>query len=451
MACPANGSPPLFVWFTSRSKANPGSRTAASAWRHFVEHVSGVSAREAGARSQSLRDYFESPNPLFIERVMARHVFNHIWEGVMAYEGNCPEVNVEINGQHYNKEICPRLLGWMHRKLRSNNDVFKEFNTAGGGACNCIAGLASPDDEYYGDDAFVANNPSPPVNADDLFTFGGSGLLTIGTLGFAAVNIPGEHEGDGDYDVDDEDCVDIDLDSIDGTIGEVDNGDVEDGAATPTFTFPQLEATATEKVMVTVEAIAEKDDVATTEDDLMLVSAELEKFLGGSNVPSARVSFAMGIDCPLQGFLLGSPVCSDTESWPEKPNGGGRRASLGELFMRTRFTEEKGALVAVQESEDGGEREEGQILKIFHRKVYPESTMLTKKNRKRGTPANGGGGGATNESVPSPTPKKTGPRRLSFGCCCTKRSFSASLVDDGGEELNGDKSGHWIKTDADCD
>lgn len=232
-----------------------------------------------------------------------------------------------------------------------------------GGACNCIAGLASPDDEYYGDGAFVANHPSPPVNADDLFTFGGSGLLTIGTLGFAAVNVPGEHEGDGDYDVDDEDCVDIDLDSIDGTIGEVDNGDVDDGDATPTFTFPQLEATAAEKVMVTVEAIAEKDDVATTEDDLMLVSAELEKVLGGSNVPSARVSFAMGVDCPLQGFLLGSPVCSDTESWPEKPNGGGRRASLGELFMRTRFMEEKGALVAVQESEDGGEREEGKAGK----------------------------------------------------------------------------------------
>lgn len=92
-----------------------------------------------------------------------------------------------------------------------------------------------------------------------------------------------------------------------------------------------------------------------------------------------------------------------------------------------------------------------QILKIFHRKIYPESAALTKKNRKRGAPDNGGGRGATDEPVASPTPKKTGPRRLSFGCCCTKRSFSASPVDDGGEELNGDKSGHWIKTDADCE
>lgn len=385
--------------------------------------------------------------------------------------------------------MVSQLLGWMHRKLRSNNDVFKDFNTPGGGACNCIAGLASPDDEYYGDDVFIANHPSPPVNADDLFTFGGSGLLTIGTLGFTDVNVPGGHDGDGDYDINDEDCVDIDLDSMDGTTDEVDNGNVDDGAVTPTFTFPQLEPSCVEKVMVSVEAIAEKDDGTTTEDDLMLVSAELEKVLGGSNVPSARVSFAMGIDCPLQGFLLGSPVCSDTESWPEKPNGGGRRASLGELFMRTRFTEEKGALVSVQESEDGGEREEGKagkggdgnhkrtkkwrvkddkgvggdgvpasttakskfqkILKIFHRKVYPESTMLNKKNRKRGPPDNSGGGTATDEPVISPTAKKTGPRRLSFGCCCTKRSFSASPVVDGGEELNGDKSGHWIKTDAD--
>jgi hypothetical protein len=183
------------------------------------------------------------------------------------------------------------------------------------------------------------------VSADDHFTFSGSGLLAIGTLGFADFNIPSDHEDNEDYD---------DVESIDGTVDEADNG-----AVTPTFACLQPEAEdAAEKEMYTIEAIAEKDDDTPTEDDLMLVSAELEKVLGGSDIPSARVSFAMG-DCPLQGFLFGSPVCSDAESRPDQPDGGGRRTSLGELFMRTRFPDEKVALVAVAEGEDGGERDDG--------------------------------------------------------------------------------------------
>ena len=147
---------------------------------------------------------------------------------------------------------------------------------------------------------------------------------------------------------------------MDGTVDEA-----EDGAVTPTFTYLQpaeaeAKAAAVEQaVHCTVEAIAEKDDGTTTEDDLMMVSAELEKVLGGGDMPSARVSFAMGVDCPLQGYLFGSPVCSDAESRPDKPDGGGRRTSLGELFMRTRFADEKVALVAVAEGEDGGEKDEG--------------------------------------------------------------------------------------------
>ena len=54
-------------------------------------------------------------------------------------------------------------------------------------------------------------------------------------------------------------------------------------------------------------------------------------------------------------------------------------------------------------------------------------------------------GGGTDE--PMASPKTTRPRMLSLGCC-TKRSFSASPGDSG--ELSGNKSGHWIKTDADC-
>ncbi|KAF8754440.1 hypothetical protein HU200_011465 [Digitaria exilis] len=344
----------------------------------------------------------------------------------------------------------------MHRKLRQNkNDVFKEFNNGGGGTCNCITGLASPDpvtfltsaNEYFADNAFTTNHPSPP--ATDLFTFGGSGLLTIGTLGIAAVAVPSDVD-DEEYDVVDVDA-EPDSNDNDDTFNEEEGDDViDDGAVTPTFIYPPPPPEVEKKAVAAVEVvIAEKDDDTTTEDDLMVVSAELEKVLGGRNsgvtgaavtgdlVASARVSFAMGVDCPLQGFLFGSPV-SNAESRLEQPrdsNGGGRRTSLGELFMRTRFADEKVALVAVEEVEDagdgiaGGERDDGKagkgggggghktmkkrrvkdgkvagseggtasaavtkskfqkILQIFHRKVYPESTALarslTKKSRKR--------------------------------------------------------------------
>ncbi|CAO2148877.1 unnamed protein product [Urochloa humidicola] len=421
----------------------------------------------------------------------------------------------------------------MHRKLRQNsNDVFKEFNNGGGGACNCITGLASPDpvtflasaNEYFAGDGFTTNHPSPP--AADLFTFGGSGLLTIGTLGIAAaVAVPSEAADDEDYAV-----IDVDADAIsesdehDDTVDEEDDDvDVDaDGAVTPTFTYPPPPpapaAAGVEKAVAVVEAIAEKDDDTTTEDDLMVVSAELEKVLGGRNsagdgaaiagdlVASARASFAAmggGVDyCPLQGFLFGSPVSDAAGSRMElqapRDSGGGRRTSLGELFMRTRFSsaDEKVALVAVEEGEDGvagGEREDGKggkggagggykamnkrrvkdgkvvggegapanaavtkskfqkILQIFHRKVYPESTALarslTKKSRKCGS----SGGGADEPEPASPKLRcRKEHRAPGFGCCANRASFggAGSPVGDDDDELNGSKSGHWIKTDA---
>ncbi|KAL6890328.1 hypothetical protein ACP4OV_009091 [Aristida adscensionis] len=402
-----------------------------------------------------------------------------------------------------------KLLGWMHRKLRqSNNDVFKEFGTGGGGTCNCITGLASPDPATFLADAteyFAATNPSPP--AADLFTFGGSGLLTIGTLGIAAVAVPeeddGDEEDDNDYDVDAGAGADNDDDTADEAADEV------DGAATPTFTYPPpppppQEAAGVEKAAAAVEAIAEKDDDTTTEDDLMLVSAELEKVLGGRSsgaagvdaVASARASFAMGGDCPLQGFLFGSPV-SDAESRLDQPrdSGGGRRTSLGELFMRTRFADEKVALVAVEEGEDGGDGNDAKagrgggggghkamnkrkvkdervaggdgapasvtkskfqkILQIFHRKVYPESTALARSLTKKGRKRCGG----ADELEPPATSKlrcRKEQRVPAFGCCANRASFGGAaspVFDDDGDdgELNGNMSGHWIKTDADCE
>ena len=286
-----------------------------------------------------------------------------------------------------------------------------------GGACNCIAGLASPDhdnDYFSGDDAAHA---SPPVTAGDLFTFGGGGLLTIGTLGIAAVAIPGG--GDDDYDIDFE--VDATSDDDGGFTVEDDDADVG-GAVTPTFTFPAATAAeagvaTVEKAVAAVEAIAEKDDDTTTEDDLMVVSAELEKVLGGVDVASARVSFAMGggvgVDCPLQGFLFGSPV-RDVESRPEylqaprdssgSCGGGGRRTSLGELFMRTRFADEKVALVAVAEGEDGVAGDDGAAAAgVGGDRAGKGGGYMSMKKRK--VKDEKGGGGATGGGMPATVTK----------------------------------------------
>ncbi|GJN27996.1 hypothetical protein PR202_gb16073 [Eleusine coracana subsp. coracana] len=312
------------------------------------------------------------------------------------------------------------LLGWMHRKLRqnNNNDVFKELATNGGDE--------DEEDDYC--DGNIDANYSNGVTTED-------------------------HDND------------------------------VDGAASPTFTCPPPPP---EEAVVAVDAIAEKDDDTTTEDDLMVVSAELDKVLGGRNsgttgdlVASARASFAIGVDCPLQGFLFGSPV-SDGKSRQDRRDSvgsGSRRTSLGELFLRTRFTEEKVALIAVEEGEDGEEGGAGnggkmmkrkvnheksangdgtpasasnkskfqKILQIFHRKVYPENTAfarsLNKKSRKRG--------GNHHETSASPKLQcRKEPRLPGFGCC-NRPSFGAGVSPDVDDEHNGSKSGHWIRTDAD--
>ncbi|KAK3118656.1 hypothetical protein QOZ80_9BG0703310 [Eleusine coracana subsp. coracana] len=375
----------------------------------------------------------------------------------------------------------------MHRKLRqnNNNDVFKELATNGGGTSKSITGLGSPEpvtfidsgNDYFFNDAFETNHPSLPDTSVDLFTFGGSGLLTIGTLGIAAISVSGDEDEEDDY------CDgNIDANYSNGVTTEDHDNDV-DGAASPTFTCPPPPP---EEAVVAVDAIAEKDDDTTTEDDLMVVSAELDKVLGGRNsgttgdlVASARASFAIGVDCPLQGFLFGSPV-SDGKSRQDRRDSvgsGSRRTSLGELFLRTRFTEEKVALIAVEEGEDGEEGGAGnggkmmkrkvnheksangdgtpasasnkskfqKILQIFHRKVYPENTAfarsLNKKSRKRG--------GNHHETSASPKLQcRKEPRLPGFGCC-NRPSFGAGVSPDVDDEHNGSKSGHWIRTDAD--
>ena len=93
-----------------------------------------------------------------------------------------------------------------------------------------------------------------------------------------------------------------------------------------------------------------------------------------------------------------------------------------------------------------------QILQIFHRKVYPESAALvrnlTKKSRRRGS-----GADEPAEPASSKLRCRKEQRAPGFGCCANRASFggAASPIHDDDEELNSSKSGHWIKTDAECE
>ncbi|KAJ8475802.1 hypothetical protein OPV22_019529 [Ensete ventricosum] len=301
-----------------------------------------------------------------------------------------------------------KLLGWMHCRFRSTSgDVFKDLG--GGGTCNCLAGRPSLDEDprrsrrQY--EPFKAR--SLRLDAEVLFDGdGGSGggdpamevlfggLLTVGTLGTGSWPI--EEKGEED--------------------DAATNGEVDE---------KKLMVLAVEELVTpaALEAIAEEEAEAT-ERDLTVVGAELEKVLpteaekGGGGMSSARSSHSGAAACPLQGLLFGSPI--ETAS----AVAGGRkerRASLGELIMMSRIAE--GGGVRAEEAEvagldsgrdgerkptaemcmmrtkiakhrngsDGGgvstngstvETKIQKILQIFHRKVHPESGIMTKKASK---------------------------------------------------------------------
>ncbi|KAG1331449.1 putative protein LAZY 1 [Cocos nucifera] len=276
------------------------------------------------------------------------------------------------------------------------------------------------------------------------------GLLAIGTLGIGA-----------------------------GTIEEEATAE-EERAATPAFGAAAI-----------VEAIAEKQAEATTETDLMVVNAELEKVLAveaekaaaaaaaGDRLSSARPSHvsAGSAACPLQGFLFGSPI-EIAETMPAAGGRKERRASLGELFMRSRMAEEGGgkreeatvAGGAASAAADGegrstagmhlmkklkrrGSRASGggpgetsvetkfqKILQIFHRKVHPENAAAAKKPARPGNDSNGSRAAAM-------TATKGACRKE--GITKSKFCSNASSLALGGSDSNGNRE-HWIRTDADC-
>ncbi|XP_038989301.1 protein LAZY 1 isoform X2 [Phoenix dactylifera] len=369
-----------------------------------------------------------------------------------------------------------KLLGWMHRKLRQNSgDGFKDL--PGGGTCNCLSGRPSLEEEHnrrrHQLNAFPSRSLRLPAAVEFVEEGGGGGggreqavedlfggLLAIGTLGIGT-----------------------------GPIEEEETAvEEEEEAATPGF-----------GAGATVEAITEKQAEATTETDLMVVSAELEKVLaaetekataaaggGGDRLSSARPSHvsAGSSACPLQGFLFGSPI-EIAETAPAAAGRRERRASLGELFMRSRMAEEGGGkreettaagggVTAIGDGDGrstagmhlmkklkrrgsrglgGGPGEASaaetpfqKILQIFHRKVHPENSVAAKKTARSGK-KNGGGndfhgcGGAAIAASKSICRKEGTPN---FKSCSNAPPLAIS-----GSGSNANRE-HWIKTDADC-
>lgn len=221
------------------------------------------------------------------------------------------------------------------------------------GTCSCLAGRPSLDEPplNHENNGFPSLSsaafPTPPDYTDisyvtpDLYP---STLLSIGTLGL----FPHSSE---------EEQHDATTDTETLSFGPLDPLQTTETEATE----ETIDSKDVKEVAAMVEAIAEKAAEATTESDLLAVTAELEKALAevaaaeekdGSSkrVSSARPSSGIS-SCPLQGFLFGSPMVDLTTR--EGEGGKEKRASLGELFMRSRMAE------LAEEAGDGEEPDGG--------------------------------------------------------------------------------------------
>lgn len=139
------------------------------------------------------------------------------------------------------------------------------------------------------------------------------------------------------------------------TIGTLGAETVSYEPATPTFAMPMENSTMT--------------DAEVTENELKLISYELEKFLeaekeslnesSGRNSRSSNITlsgkqtdgseaedFGNKTVCPLQGYLLGSSF-----ELQEKIEVRKERASLAELFHRTKTTKEDSTQTGVRETQ----------------------------------------------------------------------------------------------------
>ncbi|XP_065874938.1 protein LAZY 1 [Euphorbia lathyris] len=391
-----------------------------------------------------------------------------------------------------------KLLGWMHRKFRQNSsEPLKDF--ALGHACNCLIGQPPLDDQqqYY-------TKQNYGNNSNKQFKQAQKEHLRNSFAGLEAARVE-EEEEEGDY-YEEESSTASSMNELFhgflaiGTLGSTD-------PATPTFA-------------ISVDNITEKE-TEVTENELKYINDELEKVLGAearddscndssgrnSYVSTGRSSHGSTITlsgkpiiegqetnlngtatCPLQGYLFGSAIeLSETTTTVAKKE---HRTSLGELFQKTKLTEEnfgsnekrmdketdKSAVNLMKKilkkkmlhssprssnaasgtvDSASAEKKVHKILHMFHRKVHPETSTSSKKSDKpqkneNKKNINNGGHNHSGQMLPDDEYITVIPPRV-----LSKRSMRRYMSQSNPPQFtlnSSDSDGSrecWIKTDAD--
>ncbi|KAL4354665.1 hypothetical protein GQ457_06G040690 [Hibiscus cannabinus] len=355
-----------------------------------------------------------------------------------------------------------KILGWMQHMLRPTNiEPFKDFTI--GNYCACLSAQSPLNDQDSHTKSICGYGYGSKPESENSFTE------------FEAKGVAVE-----DYIGDDTSAVISGLFHGFLTIGTLGSESIISEPVTPTFTAP-LENIAEEKTEV-------------TEDYLKLINDELEKFLEaeaeehGSNESSGRNSqvstitlsgkpiqeakaqdHGKTITCPLQGYLLGSPIeLAETRFEVKK-----EKASLAELFHRTKIAEESptekcgndemknkqnnkpvkhlinkilkkihassgSSIPSPKETTSAATKKKLQkVIKLFHRKVHPESSIADRESKKlHGKKMN------NDKLFPGGLRSMAGPRDCKTISELPKYELDGSTAATAYGE-------HWIKTDAD--
>ncbi|KAK7395930.1 hypothetical protein VNO78_16546 [Psophocarpus tetragonolobus] len=375
-----------------------------------------------------------------------------------------------------------KLFQWVHRKLRQNSiDPFKDFTI--GNPCTCLTVQPTLDNQYSETKPNFSsiNQPSfsKPCHQENQASYSGlvdsredksqeytpviiselfEGFLTIGTLGAETVtNEPG----------------------------------------TPTFGMPS------ENITMRSEEL--------TENELKLISYELEKFLeaekeesfydssgrnsyvstitlGGKEIDGAKAEDCGNkAICPLQGYLLGSSF-----ELPETQQVRKERASLGELLYTTKATSQDSIETGIRGETQVKRRPKSsamhivrkmlkrvhssskshntsrndadsvstnkkfhKVLRMFHRKVYPEGPIngkdcISHKGKTQNAPHECFREYANQKLTNPDKGKKTHSDTQS-------RKWFQHCMNNWNPPLNGlicssstGNNEHWIKTDTEC-
>ncbi|KAF8399996.1 hypothetical protein HHK36_015869 [Tetracentron sinense] len=372
-----------------------------------------------------------------------------------------------------------KLLGWMHRKFKQNSgEPIKDF---------AIGQPSIDDQQYYPKPSYGSRSTRHPQRENH---------LRKSFAGLEAARVEEEYFEE----------------EPSAALSELFHGFLAIGTlgSDPDITFP-----TTPTFAASVENITEKT-TEVTENDLKLINDELEKVLvaeakedwcndssgrnshvstitlSGKQTEGAEVNGnGTGTVCPLQGYLFGSSIELPETTVAKKEH----RTSLGELFQKSKIAEENATTKCEREDKRGeketdksamhlmkkmlkprmlhasskssttaagattdstsAEKKLSKILHMFHRKVHPESSTVTKKSNKadKYEPKNNmtyNGGYNIGDRTHPDEDITIYPRRaiMKEGIRRYKSHSNPPQFALSGSDSNGNRE-YWIKTDAD--